>query len=233
MTEVENNKRKSSTTWILPVLTRIFKLQPDDDLVQSLTLPDQKAVDIGFAFSSPLTIAVEFQKEAPRRSNAAAGSDVLGAPPGSAVFEKGAPTRCNAAAEPAAPARRMRQKQQPPGGAVTAPEAEAAAPPKSSGKAAAKTKGRGKGRGKNKGPAAEPASASQPAAPAEPNQRDGPAEPAGKKRRIIVPSGVELGCSKCYHNTEVGCTTCRPKAGLVKISAQEWGWPPAAAAAAD
>lgn len=125
------------------------------------------------------------------------------------------------------------KKQQPPGGAVTAPEAEAAAPQKSSGKAAAKTKGRGKGRGKNKGPAAEPASASQPAAPAEPNQRDGPAEPAGKKRRIIVPSGVELGCSKCYHNTEVGCTTCRPKAGLVKISAQEWGWPPAAAAAAD
>ena len=151
LTEVENNKRKSSTTWILPVLTRIFKLQPDDDLVQSLTLPDQKAVDIGFAFSSPLTIAVEFQKEAPRRSNAAAGSDVLGAPPGSAVFEKGAPTRCNAAAEPAAPARRVRQKQQPPGGAVTAPEAEAAAPQKVQARLLRRQKGEAKGGARTKG----------------------------------------------------------------------------------
>ena len=112
-------------------------------------------------------------------------------------------------------------------------EAESAAPNKGSGKAAAKTKGRGKGRGKNKGSAAESAVAGEPAAPAEPARP--PDEPAGKKRRrsIIVPPGVKLGCSKCYYNAEVGCTTCRPKAGLVKISAQEWGWPPAAAAAAD
>ena len=225
----------------MPVLNWVFKSQPADALLESLTFPDQQAVDIGFAFSSPLTIAVEFQKEAPRRSEAAGDSEVQGAPPGSAVLAKGAPPRRQApAAESAQPKRRVRQKQNLQEGAVAAPvaEAESEAPKKGSGKAAAKTKGRGKGRGKNKGSGADTGSAvaGEPAAPAEPAlPPDGPAEPAGKKRRrsIIVPPGVKLGCSKCYYNAEVGCTTCRPKAGLVKISAQEWGWPPAAAAAAD
>ena len=38
-----------------------------------------------------------------------------------------------------------------------------------------------------------------------------------KRRRISVPEGVALGCGKCKQDA-FGCTTCRPKAGLVETS---------------
>ena len=42
-------------------------------------------------------------------------------------------------------------------------------------------------------------------------------ETATKRRRISVPPGNKLGCSKC-NRCEVGCPTCRPKAGLIESS---------------
>ena len=116
-------------------------------------------LDLGFAFTGPLEIAVV--PETKRTSSAPAGSSVQGAPLGSAAIEKGCPPGQHAEAAPR-PA---------PG-----TDCSAAAP-----KAAAKRAPRA----------------------------------AAKTRRISIPPGVKVGCGKCKHD-EVGCTTCRPKAGLVE-----------------
>ena len=84
--------------------------------------------------------------------------------------------------------------------------------------AKAKSKGAGKGRGRGlKRPAAStPPPAEDTGAPEAEGVEPAPAA-IGKHRRISVPDGVKLGCSKCKW-AEIGCTTCRPKAGLVESS---------------
>eukprot|EP00435_Cladocopium_sp_Y103_P044622 s3507_g12.t1 len=102
--------------------------------------------------------------------------------------------------------------------------------------AAAPGKGRGRGRGKGRGRGdAGAAASSKPAAvkaKAKTKAKSVPAPgpdasegSASKRRRISIPSDAEVGCGKCYHNKEVGCTTCRPKAGLVESSEKgKWVW---------
>ena len=177
-------------------------------------------LDLGFAFTGPLEIAVV--PETKRTSSAPAGSSVQGAPLGSAAIEKGCPPGQHAEAAPAAP--------RPAPGAVcfaAAPKAAAKRAPRAAAKTAPKAEpGQGRGRGKGRGrgraaaAAAAPAGAPAPAAadgvsPAAEAEPPAPAEPSAKKRRISIPPGVKVGCGKCKHD-EVGSTTCRPKAGLVE-----------------
>ena len=166
-------------------------------------LADQ--LDLGFAFTSPLDITV-VKDAKPAKKNAKPEANVQGAPPGHHAIEKGAPP----GQHPAAP--------QP----AVEPEAKvkAAAAPKA-------TRGRGRGQGESvpaaassgeaahaAHPSAEAAAAPAPAESAAAAAAQ-PGEPATKRRRISVPPGIKLGCSKC-NRCEVGCTTCRPKAGLIE-----------------
>ena len=172
-------------------------------------LADQ--LDLGFAFTSPLDITV-VKDAKPAKKNAKSEANVRGAPPGHHAIEKGAPP----GQHPAAP--------QP----AVEPEAKvkAAAAPK-----ATRGRGRGQGRGRGRGesvpaaassgeaahaahPSAEAAAAPAPAESAAAAAAQ-PGEPTTKRRRISVPPGIKLGCSKC-NRREVGCTTCRPKAGLIE-----------------
>ena len=170
-------------------------------------------LDLGFAFTGPLEIAVV--PETKRTSSAPAGSSVQGAPLGSAAIEKGCPPGQHAEAAPrpapgtdcSAAAPKAAAKRAPRAAAKTAPKAEPG-------------RGRGRGKGRGRAAAAAPACAPAPAAldgvlPAAEAAPPAPAEPSAKKRRISIPPGVKVGCGKCKHD-EVGCTTCRPKAGLVE-----------------
>ena len=76
------------------------------------------------------------------------------------------------------------------------------------------------------------AAASDPvAAPAAggPPPPDGLAVTTGRRKRIKIPADAvgHVGCSKCKHNKDVGCTTCRPKLGLIDMGDGKWDWPSA------
>ena len=165
----------------------------------------QEQMDLGFAFTKPLEIQVI--KDKPQKKDKAINpAGVQGAPPNSAVWEKGAP----------------------PGSCqVAAPAAASEVVPKA--------KGRGKGQRKQESQAQPKApTAAVAAAPDSPEPPVAgfrrPAACAAKTRvskcpRIQIPPDAEIGCSKCGRNKQVGCNQCRLKAGLVKVDKSNWAWP--------
>ena len=162
----------------------------------------EEQLNLGFAFTSPLEVAVvkDLKPLKPRRS--ADDEGVKGAPPGHAAVEKGAPPGMAVAAPAPASAAKAKAEAK-----ATVVAAAASAPT-----AKATCKGAGKDGGKKR-PAAS--------TPPPPPEDNGAAGKKPKQRRITVPDGVKLGCGKCKHD-EIGCTTCRPKAGLVESSKGVW-----------
>ena len=198
-------------SWVLPKMDWVFQrcgFQPPipENLLEQL--------DLGFAFTAPLNIKVINDNGKAPSSGTGASDCVLGAPAGHAAIEKGCPP--GQAVPAAAPAVN-------PGadaGPAAAPDA-ALVPPAAAGKG----RGRGKAKGRGKGPSPKPAAVKTKAkAKAASDSGSAPAS-AAKRRRISIPSDADVGCAKCYHNKEVGCTTCRPKAGLVESSEKgKWVW---------
>ena len=222
VTKVRNNQQGSSPSWVLPPVEWVFQIDTSEGKVSVEGLADQ--LDLGFAFTSPLDITV-VKDGKPAKKNAKPEANVQGAPPGHHAIETGAPPGQHPAA--AQPAVQPQAK------------AKAAAAPK-----ATRGRGRGGGRGRGRGasgpaaasnsgqaahaehPSAEAAAAPAaevPAAAAATAARPVPGEQATKRRRISVPPGIKLGCSKC-NRCEVGCTTCRPKAGLIESSEKKGMW---------
>ena len=200
--KVENNKAKKSLSWKCPDIQFVFagmdtaaKPGPDVDLDDQLSF--------AFVFTQPLGLKVlkDAGQLQPRRIDES--SAVQGAPQGHAVLEKGAPPGQHVAAAPAAPAAVPVQ-------------------PKAKATAKASPKGRGRGRGMRRPAAASEAigAAGQPDE-AQPSAAVPGVVVGGKRRRISVPEGVALGCGKCKQDA-FGCTTCRPKAGLVETSKGVW-----------
>ena len=76
--------------------------------------------------------------------------------------------------------------------------------------------------------AAEP-SAAPAAAAASQSDAAPPVDNSWRRKRIKIPSEAvgRVGCSKCRHNKDVGCTTCRPKLGLIDMGHGKWDWPSA------
>lgn len=178
--------------WKPPQISWVFK-SPSGPGAAAVGQDLEEQLNLGFAFANALEVAVvKDTKPLKPRGQAAADEGVKGAPPGHAALEKGAP----------------------PGMALAATVPE----PKAVGKAKAKASGKGRGKGFKRPAAAEVASESSPAAAAPPVS-DAPVP--GKRRRISVPDGVTLGCGKCKRDP-VGCTTCRPKAGLVESTKGVW-----------
>ena len=192
-------------SWKPPRLAWVFQL-PSEGAAAAAGEGLEEQLNLGFAFTSPLEVAVVKDTKPLRpRLSADDGEGVKGAPPGHAAVEKGAPAGMAVAAPAPAKAKAM-----PVAADASAPAAKA------------KSKGTGKGRGRGmKRPAAStPPPAEDTGAP----EAEGvePARAAAPKhRRISVPDGVKLGCSKCKWD-EIGCTTCRPRAGLVESSKGVW-----------
>lgn len=224
--EVKENSVGMSSAWVCPEIDWPLDASPREAKLQNLA----GQLDLGFAFTGPLEIQVVRQPKQEKKKQDKPDA-VQGAPAGSAAVMKGCPPGLTV---PAAAVGQPSAKAQP-----VPPEVKAG-------------RGRGKGRGRGRGGgrvAPAPAAASAglgpidgPSAPlavqppsvaeSEAGQAAVPAAgpPAGlsdvpkpKKRRITVPPGMSLGCSKCNHD-EIGCTTCRPKAGLKKSSENPNKW---------
>lgn len=208
LTQVEHNRAMRADHWKPPRLAWVFQ-SPSGGAAAAAREGLEEQLNLGFAFTSPLEVAVvkDTKPLRPRRSADDDGEGVKGAPPGHAAVEKGAPPGMAVAAAAPAKAKAM------------AVAADASAPT-----AKAKSKGAGKGRGRGlKRPAAStPPPAEDTGAPEAEGVEPAPAA-IGKHRRISVPDGVKLGCSKCKW-AEIGCTTCRPKAGLVESSKGVWSF---------
>ena len=207
---------RKAESWILPKIDWVFQrcgFQPPvpDNLLEQL--------DLGFAFTAPLNIKVIKDNGTAPGADPRASDCVLGAPAGHAAIEKGCPP---GRAVPAAAAVAADESQQAAPAAAPPDAALAPAGPGGKGRGRGKGKGRGRGNASPKAAAAVKTKAKAKAASAPAPAADGSAP---KRRRNSIPSDAEVGCAKCYHNKEVGCTTCRPKAGLVESAEKgKWVW---------
>ena len=200
--KVENNEQKASASWQCPKTTWVFGLLVSTEKPQPKDLDEQ--LNLGFAFTKALDVAVIPQEK--KASKEKVEDSVLGAPAGSGALEKGPPPGTSV------PAESKETKQQKPREKPKAKKVKAAA--------AAKTRAVSQAPGCSDRPAA---AALQENVAGEAAKASAPG-PGAKRRRIQVPDEFigKLGCSKCNKNSEVGCTTCRPKHGLVEISKNVW-----------
>ncbi len=212
--EVKENSAGKSSAWVCPEIAWPLDASAREAKLQNLG----GQLDLGFAFTGPLEIQVVRQPKEKKQKQDKPDA-VQGAPPGAASVMKGCP----------------------PGQHVPAAvEVQPVPAEVKSGRGRGKGRGRGRGGGRVATPAGglDPVGASAPLAAVQPPSvgeagqaavaaagppAGGSDAPKPKKRRIIVPAGISLGCSKCNHD-EIGCTTCRPKAGLKKSSENPNKW---------
>ena len=102
-------------------------------------------------------------------------------------------------------------------------EAPAPLPPTESSAAAGAPEGE---RGRDGAPPNVPILRRPSAVKAAAKPRGKTAAAARQGHRVQVPPDVQLGCSKCAY-CEIGCTRCRPRAGLVQSPDDKylWQWP--------
>ena len=219
---VKANEDGKSDTWSLPKINVVFEprltkpaeIQPGQDL----------HLDLAFTMSKPLAVMLRPAAAAPAAQEEKNDEEMKGgeegckgAPPGFVVPAlKGAPGPPGSGARPITTAAKVK---------ATATAKKCLKRPAAAAEAAESAHLDG-----SAVPSA--AAASDPvAAPAAggPPPPDGLAVTTGRRKRIKIPADAvgHVGCSKCKHNKDVGCTTCRPKLGLIDMGDGKWDWPSA------